>query len=55
MSVDVFLDSGAFTAWTKRVEIDIQKYIEFIKQNQDVLTVYANLDVISPRPFFHGY
>lgn len=54
MNVDVFLDSGAFTAWTKRVEIDIQKYIEFIKQNQDVLTVYANLDVISPDRFSMG-
>ena len=50
----VFLDSGAFSAWTKGVEIDIQRYIEFIKQNQDVITVYANLDVISPDRFSMG-
>ena len=54
MSIDVFLDSGAFSAWTKGVEIDIQKYIEFIKQNQDVITVYANLDVISKDRFSMG-
>ena len=54
MNVDVFLDSGAFSAWTRGVEIDIQKYIEFIKQNQDVITVYANLDVISPGRFSMG-
>src|SRR5690606_18275566 len=54
MNVDTFLDSGAFSAWTKGMEIDIQKYIEFIKQNQDVITVYANLDVISPDRFSMG-
>jgi len=54
MNVDVFLDSGAFSAWTRGIEIDIQKYIEFIKQNQDVITVYANLDVISKNRFSLG-
>ena len=54
MNVDVFLDSGAFSAWSKGIEIDIQKYIEFIKQNQDVITVYANLDVISRDRFSMG-
>jgi len=43
---DLFLDSGAFSAWTQGVEIDIYKYIEFIKEHMDVLSVYANLDVI---------
>jgi len=36
------------------MEIDIQKYIEFIKQNQDVITVYTNLDVISKDRFSMG-
>lgn len=44
--VSLFLDSGAFSAFTKGVTIDIQEYIEFIKENQDVIEVYANLDVI---------
>jgi hypothetical protein len=44
--VDLFLDSGAFSAWTQGVEINIQEYISFIKEHQDVIKVYANLDVI---------
>lgn len=45
-NTDIFLDSGAFSAFTQGVDIDIQEYIEFIKDHQKHLTVYANLDVI---------
>jgi hypothetical protein len=44
--VNLFLDSGAFSAFTKGVVIDIQEYIAFIKENLEVIEVYANLDVI---------
>jgi hypothetical protein len=44
--VKLFLDSGAFSAFTKGVTIDIQEYISFIKQYQNYIEVYANLDVI---------
>jgi hypothetical protein len=44
--VNLFLDSGAFSAWTQGVSIDIYEYIDFIKEHLDVLEVYANLDVI---------
>jgi len=44
--VELFLDSGAFSAWTQGVEINIQDYINFIKENLNVIEVYANLDVI---------
>lgn len=44
--VELFLDSGAFSAMTQGVTIDIQEYIQFIKENEDVIEVYANLDVI---------
>jgi len=44
--VDLFLDSGAFSAWTQKTEINIQEYIQFIKENEGVINVYANLDVI---------
>lgn len=44
--IDIFLDSGAFSAFTKGVEIDIYKYIDFIKANMDRIHIYANLDVI---------
>lgn len=44
--VDLFLDSGAFSAWSQGGEIDIQEYIAFIKKHEQDLEVYANLDVI---------
>ena len=44
--VSLFLDSGAFSAFTKGVEISIQDYIDFIKENKKYIDVYANLDVI---------
>jgi hypothetical protein len=44
--VDLFLDSGAFSAWSQKKEINIQEYIQFIKENIDVINIYANLDVI---------
>lgn len=42
----LFLDSGAFSAWTQGIEINIQEYIDFIKEYQDTLELYANLDII---------
>lgn len=44
--VHLFLDSGAFSAWTSNVQINIQEYIQFIKDNEERIDVYANLDVI---------
>lgn len=46
LEVDLFLDSGAFSAWSQGVQIDIQEYIDFIKRHKDIIHVYANLDVI---------
>ena len=45
-NVDLFLDSGAFSAWTQKTEINIQEYIEFIFRNKKYISVYANLDSI---------
>ena len=45
-SIRLFLDSGAFSAFTQGVKIDIQEYIQFIKQYEKHLEVYAVLDVI---------
>ena len=44
--VNLFLDSGAFSAFTQGVDIDIDEYIAFIKEHEKYLEVYANLDVI---------
>lgn len=48
--LNIFLDSGAFSAYSKGVDISLGDYGNFIKQNADILTAYANLDVIGdPR------
>jgi hypothetical protein len=44
--IDLFLDSGAFSAWVQKKTINIQDYISFIKENISYITIYANLDVI---------
>jgi hypothetical protein len=44
--IELFLDSGAYSASTKGLEIDIYKYIDFIKKNKDQIYIYCNLDVI---------
>lgn len=44
--VNLFLDSGAFSAFTKGVSITIDEYCQFIKQHSDCISLYANLDVI---------
>jgi hypothetical protein len=42
----IFLDSGAYSAYNNKTVIDIQEYIDFIKENIDDIEVYANLDEI---------
>lgn len=44
--IELFLDSGAFSAWTRGAKIDIHEYVDFIKQHEEAIDVYANLDVI---------
>ena len=45
-----FLDSGAFSAWSKGAVIDLDEYCEFIRANIEWLDVYACLDVIPGAP-----
>lgn len=42
----LFLDSGAFSAFTLAKKFDIQKYAEFIRTYRARLTIASNLDVI---------
>lgn len=44
-SVEIFLDSGAYSAWTQKTTIEIDEYIEYIKQHPEV-DVYCTLDVL---------
>lgn len=38
----VFLDSGAFSAWTMGVKMDLPKYCDWIIRNQDIIRVEDN-------------
>jgi len=44
--VNLFLDSGAYSAWSQNAVINIHEYIAFIKSNIEYIDVYANLDAI---------
>lgn len=50
---DMFLDSGAFSAFVGNAVIDINEYIEFIKGYENRLSIYANLDVIGNAEASH--
>jgi len=41
-----FLDSGAFSAFTKNINININEYIAFILDNKNIIKQYSALDVI---------
>jgi hypothetical protein len=42
----LMLDSGAYSAWAQKKEIDIDAYIAFIKKHRAKFSSYVNLDVI---------
>ena len=43
---EIFIDSGAFTAREKSIDINIDEYISFIKEQENELKAYAVLDDI---------
>lgn len=42
----MMLDSGAFSAWTRKINIDLDTYIQFCKDNHQHFDCVVNLDVI---------
>jgi len=44
--VELFIDSGAFSAWSQGHEIKIDDYCNWISLNKEHILVYSNLDVI---------
>lgn len=43
----LFIDSGAFTAWTKGVSINVDEYIEFLNTYHDQITLAGQVDTIA--------
>jgi len=44
--IDVFLDSGAFSADSQKTPIDVWEYMAYINENFDYISTYVVLDVI---------
>jgi len=42
----LFIDSGAFSAWTKGKAIDVNEYIAWINERADFIDLYGQIDVI---------
>lgn len=42
----LFMDSGAFTAWTKGAVIDVNEYCKFINENGEYIDYFGQLDTI---------
>ena len=44
--INLFIDSGAFSAWSQNGDINIDDYITFCLKNDSMLEVVASLDII---------
>ena len=44
--LDIMLDSGAFSAYTKGESVNLAEYMAYIKKYEKYFTCYVNLDVI---------
>jgi hypothetical protein len=42
----IFLDSGAFSAFTQGITVDLNEYCNYVKKNQDIFEVVSVLDAI---------
>lgn len=47
----LFIDSGAYTAYTRQVNLDVDEYISYLNSITDKLTIFAQVDKI---PGEHG-
>jgi len=45
-AVDLILDSGAYSAWRKQEELNVDEYIAYIQKHKEHLYEYVNLDKI---------
>ncbi len=49
----LFIDSGAYSAWTRGVGIDVDEYIAWINERADYIDLFGQIDVI-PGDKMHG-
>lgn len=46
---DIMIDSGAFTAWSKQIDLDVDKYLAWINKWDKYITNFGQIDVIPPK------
>ena len=46
----LFIDSGAFTAWTKGISIDVDTYIDYLNKYSEYITLAGQVDTIAGTP-----
>ena len=46
MKIKLFLDSGAYAAWSRKVDLPLKEYIRYLKRNGDAMFAYVNMDTI---------
>jgi hypothetical protein len=44
--INLWLDSGAFSAWSQGITIDIDEYCDYIEKHKHLIAHYVNLDTI---------
>lgn len=44
--ISLMLDSGAFGAWKRGIELPLDDYVSYVKANAKAVTSYVNMDVI---------
>jgi len=47
--IKIFIDSGAFTAFTKGTKVDLDAYIRYCHDNEDIIELISLLDEINPK------
>ena len=47
VKAELFIDSGAFSAHTQGVKIDLKEYVKFLQNNREFISVMATLDDLS--------
>lgn len=46
---NIMIDSGAFTAWTKDITLDVDKYLNWIDKWDEYITLFGQIDVIPDK------
>lgn len=52
---EILLDSGAYSAWTKGKGIALTDYMKYIKENEEFISGYINLDVFGDNEMSYDY